>query len=523
MGKESKKVVTPRLGDLRGRTPYDRPSPATPSRSITTDDPPVSRSLFSRVKDIFSPAKLSPARLFGINTPSTRPTEMHEEDIIMDEKPEQSMKIQNDSIGNVNTQGVFSFPPPRQPYIESTSPNLKLMEFFREKGTEELSEMEVEGVLSLLNQAKSKDTSPVTSTNLPAQLELTMSMSGPHGEDIDGEIYSSPMRHEPKTRKIHISTESPVSYSPLYTPPRKKSQPGTPFSRSSMHYHDIPTPYRPGSRPKQYRQRSVPSAPAREQTHSPAEPDTRQDEVQERPLSETASALLSLLGDSDEPETVLSNEPTTPRIVKQHVNPHRSQKRQMTSPASKPAEHRKTAIEELETTKPRNGKPEVKSPVSVCHAPSPAFSSVNKYKPAHPSGLRKSIVVSSSPQPTKTPLEPTQPSRSSGPATFSPSMFTLNSETPKPKSLFASVDETPSSGTMLSPARPLYPTAKDKLTTSTMPLMQSGETNVQVHDESTHLLDYKQLFQFPDCVPVDTEPRSIDEKLLEAAKALFQF
>lgn len=306
----------------------------------------------------------------------------------------------------------------RSPTSSNNSPNQRLADFFKKKGDTQLSEMEVEGVMSLINQAKSQDESLIDLNNLqsptfqsPAENAAPKKNESAH----EGSVSLSSIGLRTPVRMSPASNDSsPVStprYSPFYSTTKRPSFPSaskSAKSRKTIHYANIPTPYRPGSRTStklsnplnlSTSQDSLVRDAPTEQSTKEKEPAANKEVEEKKPMSQTASALLSLIGDDEKEDESKAKDKEKEKEKEKHYNdipddmksfvnpyasparrssPHKKQRQNLHRESPKPS-----AIKELEKTMPKDSA-----------APPPSTSIVDKYKPARSSGLRKSIVPS---------------------------------------------------------------------------------------------------------------------------------
>lgn len=163
--------------------------------------------------------------------------------------------------------------------LNTASPNEALLEFFRNKGDEELSNMEVVGVLSLIGQAVSRNESLVDFSTI-------------HQRDSPNATYDMPSSILGGASTV---TPNVSGIAAVQTPSRHSSPAGATRSWSSRRRGLASGPKISRSRPS-----SPYSAPAR-----PSAPSSLQ--ASPRPMSNTASTLLEIL---DEPA---SDKPGSPR------------------------------------------------------------------------------------------------------------------------------------------------------------------------------------------------------------------
>jgi hypothetical protein len=432
-----------RLSERRSRTPYERP-PTTPSRETVSSRPSTPGSIFSKVRDMFTPS-----RLWSRQTPSVA-----DSDDLQSITGTITEGTSTRSIANVSDDGKFTYPPPLPAprpnlgkfdhstdnesidygrsltslssiaYPHGNSPNEKLKEFFRAKGDEKLSDVEVAGVMALIQQASHRNESLLDhySASVASERAISTINSGtvsPSFEDLSG---GTPLRGD-------MGRATPPVPSPRYTPLYSRSSAssrnlGTPSEsskvRKAFHYNNIPTPYRPGLKrslgslitepqltegkgsASQERRRPPSDLSLRSESFksestiedvdidvssistSTERGEKSLDEHSEKPLSHTASALLSLLDTNDNAgqseKLEKRKEEKIPQEIKKFVSPYAARPRlstprkQLSSRQSEPS-LRSPAVRELEMSRPKETN---------------AF----QYKPAKSSSLRQSLIAS---------------------------------------------------------------------------------------------------------------------------------
>jgi nucleoporin NUP60 len=451
---DHRRALTPKLSTRtgRGKTPYDRP-PVTPRNGQRGGQPSTPGSILSRVKNLFTPS--------AWRTPQRQ---QEEEDSVMGESDDINVKrfeypepavVEKPSLDRFDeaAQELSSRMSSRSPNSSGNSPNQRLAEFFKKKGDNQLSEMEVEGVMSLINQAKSQNESLLDFNNLQTptfQSPADNSMQRKNENSHEGRVsLGSIGLHTPVRMKSPASNDSsPVStpkYSPFYSTNKRPSLPSASNSaktRKTIHYANIPTPYRPGSRTSTRlsnplnlstsQDALIRDEPAEKSTKE-REPETTKQVEDKKPMSQTASALLSLIGDDEKEEETKTKEKEKekekhyndiPDDMKSFVNPYASPARR-SSPHKKQRQNvrkespKPNAIKELEKTMPKD----------YALPPPPAASIADKYKPARSSGLRKSIV----PSPEKEKLETPEKKRDRSSSLFKVSPATTASNTTESK------------------------------------------------------------------------------------------
>lgn len=258
--------------------------------------------------------------------------------------------------------------------------NAKLAEFFREKGDEPLSEVEYEGVLSLMKKSKSVISTPRSKRKNSINEELN-----------------------PKTRMLR-SSKSSTSGTPFKTPSFKpKYEESSTLANTSMRsltsstssrrrvfdYSQLPSPYR--TTVYKY------SATVRDKINDENESSRIEKPPIAKKLSNTASALVSLLDDVEVEKSI-----TRGNVSSSLANPYSSQLSQIRkykklhgeprtpktpSQSSDTTPVKSRALEELE-----NSKNETKN------ADTASMHTFEKYKPSKSSSLRVAVSLEESPK-----------------------------------------------------------------------------------------------------------------------------
>lgn len=320
-------------------------------------------------------------------------------------------------VGGVDRQSFASIAFPQ------ASPNEKLKEFFRSKGDEKLSDVEVAGVLALIQQASHRNESLLDQYSPSTEKCISTLHSVSTSPVLDRDLHrqsdhlfrghreiATPIRSNSQVGAAS-SIPSP-RYIPLYTSHSRTANPNRSGKvRKTYHYNSLPTPYRPGLKRslgslvtvsrndsrndseierrdevnEMHGQRATPAASDlsmhSESTISDVEMERGltklQEDDTEKPLSDTASTLLSLL-DSEKKQTPQSTkEDRIPQDMKQFVSPYAAKRRlstprkQVSSGRSEPA-LRSPPVRELEISRPKD----------------------KSYKPVKSSSLRQSLVPS---------------------------------------------------------------------------------------------------------------------------------
>lgn len=460
---DHRRALTPKLSSKRAKTPYDRP--VTPSNRTTKSTQSNNNtavrtpgSIFSRVKNLFTP------RAWRASLHQHKPNDDEDTEMAGSGLPEKSPSVEPfqypepESLGDKSLPNLDRFNEistrigsrysSGSPNSTASSPNQRLAEFFKKKGEGQLSEMEIEGVMALINQAKEQNESVIDLNNLSAQTfaspgskykeyqqdeeeDLSVTAIRPaeqhHNNSVSTPIFN---RNSSKSPAIASPATTP-RYSPFYSSSTKRqslpsaSSSSSSKARKTIHYANIPTPYRPGSRtgtklhnPLNFdtsQDALISSTQKTEEKGDSSSNDTEQGlATAKKPMSQTASTLLSLIGDEDvEEEGQEQKKAVTkkddrhyndiPDDLKSFVNPYASPARRQQSSSPK-KQQRKTgtpsrkespkpnAVKELEKTMPKQQQQEHQQQSSTPVASS--NTTFDKYKPSRSSGLRKSIVAS---------------------------------------------------------------------------------------------------------------------------------
>lgn len=465
----------------RTRTPYERPPPGMDRRRRSSanedlgvaDEPKhdavaaQTPGLLSRVRSMLSPAKLwSPGRRSKLSGVGPAPA--------AEEEQTQDPDKMNDGEPVQQPITPFKFPAPgdslrrpsslsRDSIVDSArrdSPNEKLRQFFMAKGDDKLTEMEVEGVMSLIRQAKEQNESAIDIDVVSGS--SSAAASGPATP-------SQPLRNRKSlpqfSTPVAAQSRSPATYTPRYgssasssaaSSAAKKDTEASKAATPSIRYMDIPTPYRPARRSSPLRQSSM-SEPGSAQPESASQPEplsaqsaSENDQkpaepAAPKPMSQTASVLLSLLDEGDDkPE-----EPPKPE-AKPFVSPYAASPRRATPVRRRESAEspKKSPLQQLEHARPKQATT-ASGPTAVAGVTSSEATA--KYKPARSSSLRQSIVIDADSPPAK-PL-----STSTAPPNATPSnLFKLS---PASTALFQpppQQSQADSQSQDLSPSKPLF-------------------------------------------------------------------
>ncbi|CAR29517.1 hypothetical protein ZYGR_0AD01990 [Zygosaccharomyces rouxii] len=267
-----------------------------------------------------------------------------------------------------------------EPYNADIS-NAKLADFFSRKGGEPLSEMEMEGVKSLMK----KSSKSVRSSRAGSIVNTTLSHDDP--TDL---VYSRILKHS-RTPSLATSTMRAPAFTPRYDDSfgshsfANTSRGSVSSRRRVFDYSSLPSPYK--TTVYKYSAADNDSSDA----HGTKTPDASKSMVVKpsngKKLSNTASALVSLL-ENDNSKEETSNRLANP--YSSHVNQLRKYKKSLpTLPATKQepskfAPIKSSALQELE-----NAKTKVTNEVAP---KSQQHNSVDKYKPMRSSSLRSNVV-----------------------------------------------------------------------------------------------------------------------------------
>lgn len=289
-----------------------------------------------------------------------------------------------------------------------------LAEFFEKKGSEPLTEIEEEGVKSILRriQLKSAGNSPNGKLRYPVASIHAPSLN--RFDSIPNTANSFMPRNGKKQKASHESSDSTplIKYTPLYSGNTKRPLEITKFKlRKLNNLASIPTPYRPTTDLEYYQSQeddeqlpdvdndyeSTALVKATEENgNSNLEEVTSAEE--EKEMSKTASAMLSLIEPLDEEK---KQENGKPQPKKPFINPYASTAARSTPRNKRPRRPVVASslsspsgiIKSLEQTMPESGDNNTENSnsgsASLQRKTDAAF--VDKYKPARSSSLRKSL------------------------------------------------------------------------------------------------------------------------------------
>lgn len=260
--------------------------------------------------------------------------------------------------------------------------NAKLADFFGRKGGEPLSEMEMEGVKSLMRKSNRTATSSKACSIANSTLK----------HDDPADLVYSRILNRSRTPSLSSSTMRAPAFTPKYDDSFRShgftnTSKGTVSSRRRVFdYSSLPPPYKT----------TVYKYSAADDSNSDAHSDTKAPDTSKnmvtkpssgKKLSNTASALVSLLeNDTSKDETL--NRLANP--YSSHVNQLRKHKKSSPTLSSarqgttKFAPVKSSASQELENTKTK--------PMGEITIKSQQHSSVDKYKPVRSSSLRSNVV-----------------------------------------------------------------------------------------------------------------------------------
>ncbi|CAN6657817.1 hypothetical protein TRVA0_030S00694 [Trichomonascus vanleenenianus] len=549
------------------KTPYERRSNVTPlNRAKKTASTPAIGGLFSRVKSFFTPRLWRSTDETVMEEDSEDETMIASPDHVFNFPPPSVARPNYDRFSELSDQLRSSPGSPMSPNVFHTpqahSPNERLSEFFRQKGDAPLSEMETEGVLSLIRQAAEQNESLV---------EIEPSSLTPRRQLRASEPSSviTPMRASMKSTASTPMTQ----YSPFYTPGSHKADDDE--KRESGHHANtsfgsIPTPYRAHNRSLSRRSSYIQSPqpgiePPSFDFESDAQNEAKEEEaaVEQQPkksLSQTASALLSLIG---EPESAEKGRATggreekakkrsgyndLPPDMEQAINPYVRRSAKKTKTKSKKSESpvsptpngskaakdtsRSAPIKDLERTMPADIRSQVQSTPTLA---------AEKYKPARSSSLRQTVVASPDTTPEKMELPKVSTFTFTSPhATPKKSIESEKTVQPKPHSIYptikevkqqreqksspapALVKELPNTEAVPSPKFTFGKIASDTPEKSSTAVQPAAESNVPpaVSDEPTQKAS---TLSFEFATPEKVSANITDISALEKYKDMFNF
>lgn len=266
--------------------------------------------------------------------------------------------------------------------------NAKLADFFIRKGNEPLTDMEMEGVLSLMKKANNREKSRIGST-----ANSTLSIRGSIG------VESSPVLKISRDPSIAASSFRPPSFIPNYDDSvgsqsmANASIRTTSSKRRVFDYSNLPSPYKTivykySAADSRESSRVTSSSPAT--LKGDISGTTSSSISHPKRLSNTASALVSILN-NDSSKKQLVTELANP--YSSHASQIRKYKKTMHTFPSKQqilqSNHpNSNTLQEIENTKVKT----LSEPLPKNEPKIQQQSSLDKYKPARSSSLRSTIV-----------------------------------------------------------------------------------------------------------------------------------
>lgn len=283
--------------------------------------------------------------------------------------------------------------------------NAKLADFFGRKGGEPLSEMEMEGVKSLMKKSNKTATSSKAGSIANSTLK----------HDDPADLVYSQILNRSRTPSLSSSTMRAPAFTPKYDDSFRShgfanTSNGTVASRRRVFdYSSLPPPYKTTV----YKYSAADDDNSN--SHSAIKASDTSKSMVTKPssgkkLSNTASALVSLLeNDTSKDETL--NRLANP--YSSHVNQLRKHKK--SSPTSSSARQditkfaplKSSASQELENTKTK--------PMGEITIKSQQHSSLDKYKPVRSSSLRSNVVKAEESPEKKPPTKRVEPEMPSAP------------------------------------------------------------------------------------------------------------
>ena len=404
----------------------------------------------------------------------------------------------------------------------SVSSNARLASFFAHKGDAPLSAMEMEGVLSLMKQARAEDAAE--STN--AGPDLTANDAPEHGNDHDHPAESSVLTNRRRALLRNTSSSS-MQLPPRFTPRYESSNASnrsvsfagsavstTSTARRVFDYTSLPAPYKASV----FRYHSAATAPTTKTVHKKAPKQAA------KRVSNTASALLSLLSESQKNSksaASLANPyagrvPRVSRAVETAVEEPKTEEKD----GEKEDEEEKD--EKEEEPKAEEAQPQEVKPKDTTKADAPIFLPKRQTKPETTENPAASAT-------TAQPFDQYKPVRSSS---LRSAVTTQEPVVPKPAvpKPVAQEPATPKP-TVLNPIiskpvapKPTVPKPLFSLAKPTVP------TPVPVAKETTHIPPVSastavetSSFTFDAPAPSHIEPSSVSDTSVERYTTLFSF
>ena len=284
----------------------------------------------------------------------------------------------------------------------SISSNARLASFFAHKGDAPLSEMEMEGVLSLMKQTHRDETVSTTKCTTDETRE------NEHAYPGESSVLTNRRR-----ALLRNTSSSSMQLPPRFTPRYESGNTGanrsvsfaasaastTSTTRRVFDYTSLPAPYKASV----FRYHSAANTPAKK-VHS----DKVKKQGQPKRVSNTASALLSLLNESQKPEkpgnsaSSLAN-PYAGRVprVSRAVEQEPEEPKAITK---EPVMDKKESIEDEKETKREDApiflpKRQTKPEAATNAVPATSIQPFDQYKPTRSSSLRSAMTAQE-----KTPL-----------------------------------------------------------------------------------------------------------------------
>lgn len=359
------------------------------------------------------------------------------------------------------------------------SPNARLADFFAKKGTEPLSEIELEGVRALLEKSNSVQTSPKTPRNESFNSEDQIEILKPKNTE-------SAVKNTPSFKATYNTT---VSAENSFDNSVASSNITSSRKRRVFDFSGFPSPYRT-SRLKESSfmlEEDKPEVSTEANVEPPKE---------EKKLSNTASALLSFIENHETTEE--SNEKKQDTQSKKKVDYSNPYATISTShkKTKKPASRKPTAFEQLEK--------------SLSSASQPELPNINKYKPAKSSSLRESISLNDTTDQSVEEIEVDEPEQEA-PKLQVPSFSFKAPEPPKEQEKPSIPSEKPLEPKPTFNSKPLFSFAPKPTTASFSPESSIQTENTQLQKQDTQISPRPKQFSFSgSVVNQDTRPPSSD-------------
>ncbi|KAH3662571.1 hypothetical protein OGAPHI_005823 [Ogataea philodendri] len=271
------------------------------------------------------------------------------------------------NVSNVSNLSVLS----------EANPNKTLSEFFKSKGDDPLSDIEVEGVLSLINKVHQQNQSQLE-TFRNSQLIDSQILSSPATKNSESSFFNS-------TTVLRPASKSPVTVDvPTYTPKvrtiSRHAQPFPAIKKRVVEFSSLPSPYR-------------------QRIQSPVKPRVEKRE----PMSRTANKVLSIL---EQPEDIVESakEVEKDKVNQANRNLPSVQPVRAAIPVAEKKPIAKPAAEEKQIAKPS-----IKPVVKPAPAPVPAAAPAAKLLPQPDSSEPEVIEIDSEDESVEEPPQPAQP------------------------------------------------------------------------------------------------------------------